>query len=194
MSEDSEFFEILSKEKQNDPIITPEDFEKRVGEAVDVNFIKNAADSLEVSTELDARTAVSMALKARKCKQQVDASRKEIVKPFFEYHKAINKIVKDLDGTFEQIEEALRQKLNEYNDKRKEQPFENLIDLEIKVEDGVLYTQKKWDFNIDDSRLVPPEYMIIDERKIKEAISSGVRNIPGVSIFEKKELVMKIKN
>jgi membrane-associated HD superfamily phosphohydrolase len=175
-------------------MLTPEDFEKRIVEAIDVNLIKNAADSLEVSTETEAKTAVSMTLQARKLKQKVDASRKEIVKPFFEYQKAINKIVKELDGTFEQIEENLRKKLNEYNDKRKEQPFENLIDLEIKVEDGVLFTQKKWDFNIDDSRLVPTEYMIIDERKIKEAISSGVRNIPGVSIFEKKELVMKIKN
>jgi hypothetical protein len=161
---------------------------------MDLGQMNAIALALYVSDEDSAKTALSMSLQARKLRQQLDESRKEIVKPHFDYQKAINKIVKDMEGKLEQIEEGLRQKIVGWNENRKELPFENLTDLEIKVEDGQMYTQKKWDFDIDQSELIPVEYMSIDEKKIKEAIANGVRNIPGVQIFEKEELVMRVKN
>lgn len=174
--------------------LTPQEFESKLAKNMDVGFIKGVADGIEVDNEESARSALSMSLQARKMKNQLDESRKEIVKPHFDYQKAINKIVKDLEDKFEEIEDILKIKINDWNEVRKELPFENMIDLEIKVEDGVLYTQKKWDYIIEDASLVPREYLIVNEKKIKEAIAGGVRNIPGVKIYEKEELIMRIKN
>jgi hypothetical protein len=174
--------------------LTPQEFQRQLTSKMDLGQMNAIAQALYVSDEDSAKTALSMSLQARKLRQQLDESRKEIVKPHFDYQKAINKIVKDMEGKLEQIEEGLRQKIVGWNENRKELPFESLTDLEIKVEDGQMYTQKKWDFDIDQSELIPVEYMSIDEKKIKEAIANGVRNIPGVQIFEKEELVMRVKN
>ena len=174
--------------------LTPQEFQRQLTSKMDLGQMNAIAQALYVSDEDSAKTALSMSLQARKLRQQLDESRKEIVKPHFDYQKAINKIVKDMEAKLEQIEEGLREKIVGWNENRKELPFENLTDLEIKVEDGQLYTQKKWDFNIDQSELIPFEYMSVDEKKIKEAIANGIRNIPGVQIFEKEELVMRVKN
>ena len=46
-----------------------------------------------------------------------------------------------------------------------------------------------WDFEIFDSKLVPAEYLMPDEKKIKEAVvKNGVRNIAGVRAFQRPKL------
>lgn len=174
--------------------LTPDQFQKQLIKKMDVGYISAVANSLYVSDEVSAKTALSMSLQLRKLRQQIDDSRKEIVKPHFDYQKAINKIVKDVEAKMEVIEENLKNKIEQWNLIRKEQPFENVIALELKVDDGQLYTQKKWDFTVDDSKAIPVEYLTLDDKKIKEAIANGVRNIPGVQIFQKEEIVMRIKN
>lgn len=193
-------FEAIVMQMSVEPVqetaqqLTPDQFQKQLIKKMDVGYISAVANSLYVSDEGSAKTALSMSLQLRKLRQQIDDSRKEIVKPHFDYQKAINKIVKDVEAKMEVIEENLKNKIEQWNQIRKEQPFENVIALELKVDDGQLYTQKKWDFTVDDSKSIPVEYLTLDEKKIKEAIANGVRNIPGVQIFQKEEIVMRIKN
>ena len=193
-------FEAIVMQMSVEPVqetaqqLTPDQFQKQLVKKMDVGYINAVANALYVSDEVSAKTALAMSLQLRKLRQQIDESRKEIVKPHFDYQKAINKIVKDVEAKMEVIEENLKKKIEEWNEIRKEQPFENVISLELKVDDGQLYTQKKWDFTVDDSKAIPVEYLTLDEKKIKEAIANGVRNIPGVKIFQKEEIVMRIKN
>lgn len=44
--------------------------------------------------------------------------------------------------------------------------------------------QLKWTYEIIDPNQIPNGYWIIDENTIKEAIANGVREIPGVRIYE----------
>ncbi|MFD2935209.1 hypothetical protein [Spirosoma flavum] len=44
--------------------------------------------------------------------------------------------------------------------------------------------QMKWTFDIVDRNQVPNGYWVIDEAAIKTAIASGVRDIPGIRIYE----------
>jgi hypothetical protein len=50
---------------------------------------------------------------------------------------------------------------------------------------------KIWTFDIIDENLVPVQYMSIDEKKIKEAIRKDVREIPGVKIYQKENLMLR---
>jgi hypothetical protein len=52
------------------------------------------------------------------------------------------------------------------------------------AETRVKGTQKVWTFNLIDAAQVPREFLVVDERKIREAVKAGARDIPGVSIFE----------
>jgi hypothetical protein len=46
------------------------------------------------------------------------------------------------------------------------------------------HTAKKWKGEIVDPALVPAKYCTPDQKLIDQAVKEGVRNIPGVNIFE----------
>jgi len=48
-----------------------------------------------------------------------------------------------------------------------------------------------WDFELTDLSLVPREFLMLDEAKVKAAIKLEVRNIPGVRIFQKEQLNLR---
>lgn len=55
-----------------------------------------------------------------------------------------------------------------------------------------VYTRTVWDFEIVDFAKVPDEYKIIDEKKVRQAINRlGIRDIPGLKIFQKKTVVKR---
>jgi hypothetical protein len=52
-------------------------------------------------------------------------------------------------------------------------------------------TTKTWTFEIDNLDLVPREYLLVDEVKIREAVREGVRTIPGVKIYQKEGISLR---
>jgi len=48
-----------------------------------------------------------------------------------------------------------------------------------------------WDFEIVDESKVPREFLMVNEKALRAAIKTGVRNIPGVKIFQREELAIK---
>lgn len=50
---------------------------------------------------------------------------------------------------------------------------------------GVKGITRTWVHEVEDLSLVPREYLMIDEAKVKEAIKAGTRIIPGIKIFQK---------
>lgn len=51
--------------------------------------------------------------------------------------------------------------------------------------------KKVWTFNVTDPNLVPREYLVVDEKKIREAIRAEVREIPGVEIFQDTQIAIR---
>lgn len=52
------------------------------------------------------------------------------------------------------------------------------------LEEGSFQMKKSWTFEVTDFGSVPHEYFTLDEKKIRAAVRSGVRDIAGVRIFE----------
>lgn len=50
---------------------------------------------------------------------------------------------------------------------------------------------KVWTFEVVDKNLVPHEYMMVDETKVRQAIKLGIREIPGILIYQKEQLVLR---
>lgn len=50
---------------------------------------------------------------------------------------------------------------------------------------------KTWTFEINDESLIPREYLMINESKIRQAIRDGARSIAGVNIFQKDGLAIR---
>lgn len=53
------------------------------------------------------------------------------------------------------------------------------------------FVRKEWTFEITDPAAIPREYLIPDERRIREAVRMGIREIAGVKIFEKSSTVLR---
>ena len=47
-----------------------------------------------------------------------------------------------------------------------------------------------WDFEVEDMGKVPAEYLTIDLKAVAAAVKSGVRDIPGIRVFEKTSLAV----
>ncbi len=50
---------------------------------------------------------------------------------------------------------------------------------------------KRWVFEIENVGMVPREYLQVDEKKIREAITAGVRDIPGVRIYQDESITLR---
>lgn len=55
---------------------------------------------------------------------------------------------------------------------------------------GSASLKQEWDFEVVDVTLVPAEYKKVDEALIGKVVRAGMRNIPGVRIFAKKNLAV----
>lgn len=61
-----------------------------------------------------------------------------------------------------------------------------------RTETGIAaYQRKTWTFEITDEAQIPREYLKIDEGKIRDAIKMGVREVPGLRIYETSTTVFR---
>lgn len=160
---------------------------------INLEPILNISEDYQIVDTDSAKNALSMSLQSRKLKKSLEESRKEVIKPHIDFQRAINKIVKDYTAKLEEIEQNLKSKLDTWLKAQAnfEQDFSDLI---ITVEDGNLKTKKEWDFCIKDFDLIPKSYLQIDEKKVKGAIKAGIRDIPGIKIFEEEKVALRVKN
>ena len=57
---------------------------------------------------------------------------------------------------------------------------------------GSATTKLVWTFEIEDTKKVPNGYKVINEKAIRAAVKAGVREIPGVRIYQDNELSIKV--
>lgn len=61
----------------------------------------------------------------------------------------------------------------------------------VRTAAGTASVRKRWEFGITDPTAIPREYLMVDEKKIREAVKAGVRSIPGVNIFETSDIAIR---
>jgi hypothetical protein len=57
----------------------------------------------------------------------------------------------------------------------------------VRTEQGSMTFKEVWKFEVTGTLDVPREYLIVDERLIRQAVASGIRQIAGVRIWSEKE-------
>lgn len=153
----------------------------------------NQAEGYEIANVEQATQALSMALQARKFVTALIDSKKEITKPQVDFQRAVNKLVADFTDKLQAIENNLKDKIEVWIDDSTEAGFTSGLDS-IQVPDGSLKRVTTWEFDVEDSKEIPFEYMTPDIDGINKAIKGGVRQIPGVKIFTKTEVKLRVKN
>jgi len=62
----------------------------------------------------------------------------------------------------------------------------------IKTDSGTSWTRPVWTFKVIDPQLVPREFLVVDEKAIRAAIAKGVRDLPGVTIWQEETLATRV--
>jgi hypothetical protein len=168
------------------------DLKYRLMKEFDIDFMEGAAAAIGIRSEEDAKSAVSMALQSRKIERGLEEARQKIVRPHIDYQKAVNELVKAFKDKLFQIEENLRLKTEKWMLEQSSNPFTSIDGIE--VEDGSMKLSETWDFEVMNPDRVPTEFLMIDEKSIKDAVKNGIRNIPGVKIFKFSKSSLRIKN
>lgn len=50
---------------------------------------------------------------------------------------------------------------------------------------------KRWVFEITDASQVPSAYLVVDEKKVREAVNAGTRSIPGIRIYQDESISLR---
>ena len=60
-----------------------------------------------------------------------------------------------------------------------------------RTDSGTSHIRKEWAFKITESWNIPREYLKVDEQAIRQAIKSGIREIPGIEIYQETKTVFR---
>lgn len=152
-----------------------------------INELAERAAAMVIETDEEAKQGLSLALQSRTLCNQVEKTRKEIVRPHIDFQKACLKYAEDFTKKLKKMEISILQKLEAYQQQRKEGLLKfNIQDDsfdELKVDEGTCKTVTEWDYTIEDMEKVPLEYMQINEKFVRGCIKNGIRTIPGLKIF-----------
>jgi len=90
-------------------------------------------------------------------------------------------------------EEERRRKIQEAHKEKGHEVSEPVVMTKPKPlkETDSTCTHKVWKFEIIDAAKVPWGYRVISENRIREAVRDGVRDIPGVRIYQEEIMVIK---
>jgi hypothetical protein len=54
-----------------------------------------------------------------------------------------------------------------------------------------VHLRKDWVWDVLDISLIPPKYLVVDKVAVNQAVKSGIREIPGIRIYETESAIIK---
>ena len=93
-----------------------------------------------------------------------------------------------LDRIAEEERARLQEESGNTKQVQQESQFKRQIAVAQHSTEGV---RKVWTFEVENLANVPREYLMLDEKKVRQAIRSGERQIPGLTIFQKQQTVYR---
>jgi DNA repair exonuclease SbcCD ATPase subunit len=156
----------------NDRVDIINDFAKKIGGPI-----------VETETHLKKQIGAFEDLKRKEREAEIERVRKEQEAEEKRKQAEIAKATKNLDSDIEKITVAV-QIGAEFKETSKALRAE-----EKEIQSTAMKGAKQvWKFEITEEAQVPVAYMTIDEKKIREAVRAGVRDIPGVRIFQETQV------
>jgi hypothetical protein len=155
--------------------------------------------------------ALSFSLEARSLYKKIEQARKEITEPARRFANRVNDSAKVFTEKLKEIEKIIQVKVDDWKKKTqalhemKREELEMLaeaMDLStsdlvhnqlttVRVQGGLAYEKTDWKYDVENLSVVPREFLRLDEEKVKLAIKSGAREIPGLRIVEETKTVIR---
>lgn len=179
-----------------------------IGKVVNPLLAKAQAQTIKTSNDMAIAADVLVDIKKRSAR--LEEVRKFFTKPMNDQVKRINNEFKKTSMPLEEAEWILKNKISDYRGEleRKRMEEEKKLQeevakknekLEVKLakpviaeapktvvgKEGKVSTSKVWTFRITREKMIPREFLTIDEQAIRQAVRGGARKISGVKIYQK---------
>lgn len=63
----------------------------------------------------------------------------------------------------------------------------------VRTDYGTASVRQSWDFEIVDASKLPPAFVMPNEKAIRAAVNAGSREIPGVRVFQRQDLAVRVR-
>lgn len=191
---------LIAKSKADELVVTGDE---ELGEASNlISYVAKLKKQLEAAREKivtphnDYVKKVNEMFKRRML--PLDQARTAIEGKILQYRRAEQeRIRKEQEALRKAAEEEQRKRAQEAEEKGTEPPAPAAVpyiappEKSVKAGLGTVTAKKTWTFEVADEGQVPREYLVVDDKKIRAAVQSGVREIPGVKIFETETLAVR---
>ena len=174
---------------------------KKEASEVELFVAKIKAERIDTQAKLTEINSTLVECKNRA--KQIEVLEKTVTGPINESLRAAKAVFAPARTAYATLEQALKSKVAEGHAELERQQREQLsVVVEMAksgqteqatavlavIPDGPEHkgssVRKVWKFEIVDETVVPVEYLTVDERKIRAAVTLGAREIPGVRIYE----------
>lgn len=157
-----------------------------------------------------AEEAINLVAKVKGYFKKIEEMRKQINEPFRRQMAINNERVKPFTDKLEQIEKILKGKIEIWKKKRQEEEKQKeqeaklmqdalqldvtpymTIQTEVRTSEALTYEKTEWKFEVECLALIPINYICVDEEKVKAMLKAGIREIPGLRIYEEKKTIIR---
>lgn len=180
----------------------------------DLETFVSLAEKQKVETEEDYQNATEMLLKVKAAEKRAEEEKNKVLKPLKEAVKAETNRWKPLEAVIEKINSILRPRMKKYIDAKEEKARQELAKLQKDIDKGrikngttiakredeiyssvpatTVHTgsgasnvRKVAKLKIVNPELIPDEYWIIDEVKLRKDVVTLEKTVPGAErVFE----------
>lgn len=179
--------------------------------ALIVETMVHAARDYSVCSKWSAEEAVTMASQAKSLHKRIEESRKEAIEPHRKFIASLNDTAKVFTEKLEQVDGILKGKIGAW--KLEQQRAQEAAEREAKElakatnsvvlppvhepvdklrGDGALsYEKIVWEYSVEDLSIVPRDFLRLDEDKVKAMVNAGVRDIPGLKVYQTKKTIIR---
>lgn len=147
------------------------------------------ARELQIKEAKDIEQAGFTLTKLKEAKAMIDDYRKSMTEPLNKSLKSINTFFKQFSEPLELVDREIRARVQQFKLEFDASPPDEPKDfaergLILKNRVSGVKLKKVWKYEVTDKSKVPLELMVVDGVAVNKLIRDGVRDVPGIRIFQ----------
>ena len=178
-----------------------------------ISGMVTVAEDLKVTGSESRDIAIEMGTQSKTMMRILDEKRKEIKQPYLKFGQELDGLMRPIKKMLDDIQNGLLKKIKcqlDAENKRKADQEKNRLEVEAALnpafekpdleivtqnskpvieskhvtESGSASLKKVWKFKVNNIDEIPSGYLMVNESAIELAIERGIREIPGIEIYE----------
>ena len=176
-----------------------------------VEKMVQVAEGFNICSKWSAEEAMSFVAQAKTLNKRIEATRKDLTEPARKFVSSINDTAKVFTEKLEMVETIIKRRVDAWKQEQRriQQQAEDEAKAlavatdsvimapvhenvaKIRGEGALSYEKTSWVFSVEDLSMVPREYLRLDEDKIKAMVNAGVRDVPGLKIYQETKTIFR---